>query len=278
MRQLVEIADEALHARVDQFLGHSVGAASRVHQAGDVVERAAVARANERRAHRFAAAAHREQHFDQAQHDEFLAGHHDVGAARAARVRTEKVIWLVDRVRPAGDDQRAMRGIDPVRVADQVHALLGMQAHARDHEQVGDPAVQSHSRRPEVAVPLLQDDPRLFESGIHHRRADGADTRRRHPRIGEDERQHPRAVIKGAGDDRRQVVSWRNCPQALSETGQFARLEQFVSTRASGKLHGGPLQNNVKSPQFKTRPQHNARQVPWRTLASKALGTSRRLS
>ena len=42
MRQLVEISYEALHARVDQFLRHSVAATSRVHQPGDVVERSAV--------------------------------------------------------------------------------------------------------------------------------------------------------------------------------------------------------------------------------------------
>jgi len=39
---------------------------------------------------------------------------------------------------------------------------------------------------------------------------------------------------------------WRKCPQALSERGQFARLEQFVSARASGKLYGERLQKNVK--------------------------------
>jgi hypothetical protein len=52
-------------------------------------------------------------------------------------------------------------------------------------------------------------------------------------------------VVKGASDDGRQVVLWRNRPQALSETSQFARLEQFVAARASGKLHGGPLLKSV---------------------------------
>jgi len=116
MRRFVEISDEALHARVDQFFRHSVAAASRVHQTGDFIERSAVACANERQAHWFVAAAHREKHFDQAQHDEFLARNHDICAAGASRIRTEKVIGLVDRMWPTGDDQRAMRGIDLVRV------------------------------------------------------------------------------------------------------------------------------------------------------------------
>ena len=60
--------------------------------------------------------AHRKQHFDQAQHDEFFARDHDIGAGRARRARTEKIMRLVDRMWPTGDDQRTMRGIDPVRV------------------------------------------------------------------------------------------------------------------------------------------------------------------
>ena len=37
--QFVQIADEALDARVDQFLGNAVLAAARIDQAGNVVER-----------------------------------------------------------------------------------------------------------------------------------------------------------------------------------------------------------------------------------------------
>jgi len=46
-------------------------------------------------------------------------------------------------------------------------------------------------------------------------------------------------VIKSAGDHSRQVVIRRNFPQALSETGQFAKLEQFIAARASRKFDGG---------------------------------------
>ena len=217
MGQLVEIPEKALNTRVDQFLGNSVLVATGIDETGDIVERPAVTRANERRAHRFTATARRQQHFDEAQQDEFLARDDDVGAARARGVGAEKVIGLVDGVRTAGDDQRAMRGVDPVGVTDQVHALLGMQAHARDHEHVGDPAVELHVRRPEIAVPLLQDDPGLVESPVHQGRAYGPDAGGYHSRVGEDERQHPRPMIEGAGDHGRQVVFLRANAQALAE-------------------------------------------------------------
>ena len=246
MRQLVQISDQPLHPGVDQFLRNSAGADSRIHEARDIIERSAVARADECRAHRFATAAHREQHFDQAQQDVFLARYDDIGAARASSVRAEKVVRLVDRVRSARDDEGTMRGIDSVRVSDQIHAFLGMQAHARHHEQIGDPAVELHSRRPKVAIPLLQDDPRLGESCVHHRGADSTDTRGRHPRVGEDEREHSRAVIEGAGDHGRQVVIRRDVPQAFPEPIQLAGLQQLIAARASWELHGGPVRKMGK--------------------------------
>ena len=59
--QFIEIADEALYAGVDEFLRDAVPAAARVDQPGNVVERPAVARTDERRTHGFAATAHRQQ-------------------------------------------------------------------------------------------------------------------------------------------------------------------------------------------------------------------------
>ena len=58
----------------------------------------------------------------------------------------------------------------------------------------------------EILVPLLQHDPRLVKARIDQRRADRPHARRRHPHVGIDERQNPRAVVEGAGDHRRQVV------------------------------------------------------------------------
>ena len=83
--------------------------------------------------------ADRQQHLEQAQQHVLLAGDRDVSAARLGRVGAEKTVGLVDRMRTAGDDQRAVGRVDPPGVANQLHALLGVQAHARDHEQVGHP-------------------------------------------------------------------------------------------------------------------------------------------
>ena len=84
--QFVEIPEEALNTRVDQFLGNAVLVAARIDQTGNIVERAAVARTNERRAQRFAASARRQQHFEQTQQDKLLARDDDIGApGRAGR-------------------------------------------------------------------------------------------------------------------------------------------------------------------------------------------------
>jgi len=144
-------------------------------------------------------------------------------------------------MRTAGDDKRALGGVDPVGVANQIHALLGMQAHARDHEQVGDPAVKLHSRGLKIAVPLLQHNPGLVESSIYHGRPDGPDTGGYHSRVGEDERQHPRTMIESAGDHGTQVVLPRAHPQALTYACQFTGFEQFVASCASRKFHCEPL-------------------------------------
>ncbi len=45
--------------------------------------------------------------------------------------------------------------------------------------------------------------------GVGHRRADRPDAGRGHARVGEDERQHSRAMIERAGDHGGQVVPWR---------------------------------------------------------------------
>lgn len=53
MRKFVEIADEALNACIDQFLGHAIALAARIDQAGNVIQCPGIAGAIERFAHRF---------------------------------------------------------------------------------------------------------------------------------------------------------------------------------------------------------------------------------
>jgi hypothetical protein len=142
-------------------------------------------------------------------------------------------------VRPAGDDQRAAGRVDPPGVADHGHAPLGVQAHARHHEQVRDPPVQPHPGRAEVPVPLLQDDPGLVEPGVDHGRPDPPDAGRGHAGVGVDEREHPGAVVERAGDHGRQVVGRGDPPEPGAEGGQLARPEQFVPAGAARQFHVG---------------------------------------
>ena len=239
--QFVQIAQQALDAGVDQFLGDAVLAAARIDQAGNAVERPAVARA--KNAERIDSPRPRIDSTTSSRLSRTYSSPVTTTSALPGPqwIGAEKIIGLVDGVRTAGDDQRAVRGVDPPGVADHLHAPLGVHAHARDHEQVGDPAVEPHPRGPEIAVPLLQDDAGLVEPGIDHGRADRPHAGGHHSRVGEDERQHPRAMIEGAGDHRRQIVFLRANPQALAQARQFARFEQFVAARSAGKFHGEPL-------------------------------------
>jgi hypothetical protein len=128
VRQLVEVAEQALHAGIDQLFGDAVALGARavgVDQAGDFVEGAGLLGAEEGGPHRLARRAEGEDRLDQAEGDEFFAGDDDVGPdARAGggvnRVGVVEEERLVHRVRPAGDDQRADRGIDPPGVADHL--------------------------------------------------------------------------------------------------------------------------------------------------------------
>ena len=227
MGQLVEVAEQALHARVDQFLGDAIGFAARVNEARDAVQHAAVAGAEERRAHRLALAADGQQHFEQAEQDELLPGHRDVGAG-VGGILVEQEERLVHRVGPAGDNQGPVSRIDPPGVADQLQRLVGVHAHGRDHEQVRHPSVELHPRRAEIAIPLLEDDPGLGKARVGHRRADRPDACGHHAPVGVDEREHSRAVVERAGDHRRQVVPRRQSPQSPADFQKFARAEQFV--------------------------------------------------
>src|SRR6476659_7511401 len=71
VRQLIEIAEQSLRARVHEFFGDAVTLASRVHQPGDLVEHSSVAGADKRRSHGFAISSNVEQRFEQAEEDEF---------------------------------------------------------------------------------------------------------------------------------------------------------------------------------------------------------------
>lgn len=124
-----------------------------------------------------------------------------------------------------------------MRIAHQAHALLGMQAHARDHEQVRNPSIELHSRRAKTAVPLLKDDARFGEARIDHGRPDRPYAGGDHVGIGEDERQHSGAVVERAGDDGRQIVLRRESSQAVAQLGELAWFEQFIAASSSGKFH-----------------------------------------
>ena len=246
MWQLIKIGHEALDTRIDQLLGHPVAFAPCVHQTGDMVQRSAVACAKKRRPHRFSIGADAEEQFKQTEQHILLARHGDVRTDRVCRVSTEDLIWLVDGFGAAGNDQRSVIRIDPLSIADQLHARLGVQAHARNHEHVGDSSVEPHPRRTKISVPLLKDDSGLLESGVDHGRADGPDACGRHTCVGEDKRQHPCAMVERTGDHHRQVVLRCKLPQALAQTDQLARPERFVTASATRKFHIDPLRNDTR--------------------------------
>jgi hypothetical protein len=52
-------------------------------------------------------------------------------------------------------------------------------------------------------------------------------------------------VVKGTGDYAGHVVPTGDAPQTLSETEQRARIQQFITPRASGKLHKALLKKKI---------------------------------
>ena len=237
VRQLIEITHQTLDARIDQFIRYAVTLAVCVDQARDSVEQSAVAGADKRRPHRLVARANGKQHFKQIQKDILLTGDGHVRTPGIGRVGAEDVPWLINDLWPAGNDQRPVSRIDPAGVLNQGLALGRINLHAGDHEDVGDSPVQAHLRRAKLLVPLLENDPGFGESGVDHGRADSPNAGRNHANVGEDERQHSRAIIEGAGDHSRQVVLGRDAPQAQADAGQFARLQQLITTSTRGKFH-----------------------------------------
>jgi len=213
-----------------------------VDEARDPVEGAGVAGAGECLAQRLAAGAFVQNRFEQAEEDELLAGDGDVRPARVVGVVAENPEGLVDGARAADDDQRAALGVDAPSVADQRVARVGVHAHARDQEQVGDSTIELHLRRPEALVPLLEDEAGLVEPGVGQRRADGADASRRHAGVGVDEREHARPVVEGAGGDGDEVMARRDGAQPIAKGRHRSGLQQLIATSAAWKFHvGAPL-------------------------------------
>src|SRR5205823_4326471 len=81
VRQLVEIAEEALNAGIDELFGGAIGRGRfGIDEAGDFVESAAIFCPQENGAERFALAAEREERVEETQEDKFFTGDGDVGA------------------------------------------------------------------------------------------------------------------------------------------------------------------------------------------------------
>ena len=140
-------------------------------------------------------------------------------------------------MRAAGYDQRAMGWIDPPGIANEIHAAIGVQAHAGDHEQVRNSAIEAHARWAKVFVPLLKDDAGFLKAAIDHGRANGPHAGGGHSGVGKDKGKHSRAVIEGAGNDRDKIVFGRNLPQPLADTLEFPRPQKLVSAGTSWKFH-----------------------------------------
>ena len=98
-----------------------------------------------------------------------------------------------------------------------------MQPHAGDHEQIGDSAIEPHSRGPKFLVPLLEDDAGFLKTAIDHRRSDAPYAGRGHSRVGKDEWEHSGAMIEGAGDDRNQIVTGGESAQPFADAVEFPR-------------------------------------------------------
>ena len=174
--------------------------------------------------------------------DELLARDDDVGATRARGVGAEEDEGLVDGVGPpamiSGRCAGSIRWASRIRSMHRSECRLMLETMNTSGMRPSSCICDGRKLRFHCCRTMRV----LVESGIHQRRADGPDTRGDHPRVGKDERQHPRAMIERAGDHGRQVVFPRANPQALPNARQFARLEQFIAARASGKFHGEPLQ------------------------------------
>ena len=241
MRQLVQLAGQSLNAGIDEFLGRLVLSATGIDQSRNILQHAAVAGAEERLPDVLAAAASTEQHLQQAQQDIVFAGDGQVGGPGIVRVGREYIPRLVDGLRASDDHERAMGRVDPASVANKLATGRPVQLHAGDQQQVGHAAVQLHPRRANVPVPLLQDDAGLFEPGVDHRRTDGPHAGGRHPQIGIEKRQHPRAVIERADDHTGQIVRRRHSPQARADIGHLTGRQQPIAFIAKRKFHAALL-------------------------------------
>ena len=222
-REFVEITEQLLNSGIDQHFRRTFDCRGLgVDQSGDFIECSAVASSQEHRAHRFIARSHRQQHFQQLQEDVLFARDGDVRAPRFIGAGAEHFPRRVDHSRTARDNQRSVLRVDRACLLNQAVALRRVQVHARHEKQIGNFSVEPHLRRLEFLIPLLQDDPRLGESGIDEDRTNGAHARRSHPQIGKDEREHARAMIERVRDDSGEVVALCQFSQPLPNRRHFA--------------------------------------------------------
>ncbi len=228
----VEIAAQPLNACINKLLRDLPFRTERIDQPRNLVEHPAVLRPKEGRSQRFGSGAKGQEHLQQLQGNVFLAGDYHVSAPGVGGVRAEQLPRVVDAEGPAGDDQRPMVRGDLADVAKHILAGGGVEAHAGDHEDVGNSPIQPHPRRAEVAIPLLKNDAGFVEPGLVHVRPDCARPGRNHQHIRDDERQHPSPVVERTSDDRRDVVPARYPLEATANISQLARFQQFIADGA----------------------------------------------
>ena len=111
MGQLIEVAEESLDSRIDEFLDGPLGSTgAAIHQPRELVQRAAVACSEEGGAQRFAPGSQGKQHLEQLQQDVLFPRHRHVGGPGMGRVGAEDLPRLVDDAGATGDDERARAG------------------------------------------------------------------------------------------------------------------------------------------------------------------------
>ncbi len=134
-----------------------------------------------------------------------------------------------------------MRRIDRADIAKHGLACRGVDLHAGDHEEVGHAAIEPHLRGAEVAIPLLKDNAGLAKADVRHGGPDRADARGHHTHVGVNERQHPGAVIEGAGDHAGQIMACGKSAQALTQGQEFTGPQKFIASFATRKFHSQSL-------------------------------------
>src|SRR6266849_9059323 len=164
MGKLVQVLNQLLDARIDEPADRGFFVTFAEYQTWTIIQEARSAEPMEYFTRMLAWPAGFHDAIEQLQGDKLFSRDDHVRVVSAIGSAAEEIPGLVDGLGAARQNQRALMS-EPVGIGNEFISAGAMDLHARNKQHLRQLAIELGFARPEIAVPLAQDDPSFREAG-----------------------------------------------------------------------------------------------------------------